>query len=188
MSLDEVTTHFNNAQWEAEYGTDRLKLIKEEEDKLRHDQEDIFPKTEPWTVWLHRVNSRGVLIRFSYIEEAYSYSLAALYNDSLDASITKSLDRLSYSNEIENIGQTDSLQVAMFKGVKVPEDLLNFSKEGFYVLKPTQALKLGPNKLFDHTNNNPIIEVPLTEADLEHWTECLSAEVKTLAGTVKYRI
>ena len=183
MSSDEVNVQFNSAQWEAEYGEERLRLIKEEEDRLRADQEDIFPKTEAWTVWLHRLNSRGILVRFPSCEEAYSFAVASLYNDSLDASVYVTYEQVHNYKELLNIGQTDTLQTVMFSGIKVPASMLNFTKEGFYLMKPTHALKLGPNNLFQYSEDNtPIIEVPLAATCLEHWTEFLSEEVKQLAN------
>jgi len=183
MSSDDFDNQFNSAQWEAEYGDERLRLIKEEEDRLHGDQESIFPKTEPWTVWLHRVNQRGILVRFSFIEEAYSYAVAALYNESLDASVYVKLEHVHHSKELLNIGQTETLQTIMFSGIKVPASVLNFTKEGFFILKPTHALKLGPNILFQYNGDSTwIIEIPLPATCLEHWTDCLSSEAKQLAN------
>jgi hypothetical protein len=182
MSSDEFAKSLEDAQWEAEYGENRLKLILEEERRLRADQEDCFPKTEPWTVFINRPdNLRGILVRFSDKGEAYSYAVSILRNDSDDVYLDqpRGLEQIYASTRIYNVGQTDSMQVAMFSGIKVPSSILDFPC-GFYLMNPTHALKLGQESLIEYKDETAkIIEVPLTVKNLDHWTECLSEKARS---------
>jgi len=159
----------------------RLQLLLEEEERLRGDQEDCFPKLQPWTVWLHRDMPRGILVRFSDLEEAYTYAKAALYNDAVNASVYLRLDQIYTTNNLYSVGQTLDLNVFLFRGTKVPDSVLHFKKE-FYLMYPTHALKFKTDALIEHTNDKDIMVVPLTVDHLDHWTECLSDEAKVLAN------
>ena len=133
-----------------------------------------------WTVWIHRPNGRGILVRFSDKGEAYSYSISILRNDSDDAHIHITLEQIHLSTSVYGVGQTDCIQVAMFSGIKVPSSVLNFNRDGFYLMNPTHALKLGLESLIDYKNETaPIVEVPLTVENLDHWTECLSEKARS---------
>jgi len=111
-----------DAQWEAEYGEERARLLAEElaaakADGGERDHDACFPKTEIWTVWIHRLVKYDLLVRFMSKDDALEYGIRFIKEKSKEHYFSTFIN----TSELMRIGQSDELQVLMFPGINHPK-------------------------------------------------------------------
>jgi hypothetical protein len=178
---EELIKQLDDAQWEAEYGDDRLRLLREEEDnasvgEVGHD--GCFPKAQVWTVWANRVHKRGFLIHFHDLNEAYIYAMALLNSTKMPVETVSTRECLEVHNTIKSnkllyIGKCESLQVAVFRGHAPTTELKVLCTNKLYQIRPSYALILGaegePEDQVENKKSSLIIKVPISKYDLQDW-------------------
>ena len=141
MSQTNIQQSVEDAQWEAEYGEERERLLAEElaaakADGGERDHDACFPKSQVWTIWIHRLDQYGLLVRFTDRDEAMNYGRHFLSGHSTEHYLAPPTGY----EEMKPIGQSKDLQVFMFKGVqhaKLAE------AEGLYIVDKQTANKYG---------------------------------------------
>ena len=187
---EELIKQLDDAQWEAEFGDDRLRLLREEEDNAsvgEQGHDGCFPKSEVWTVWVNRINKRGFLIHFQDMKEAYDYAVSIINSTKTHIEIFCNSESLIVHDTIKShkllyIGKCESLHTAVFRGAEPTRELKILCVNKLYKIRPSYALVLGPEgepaDQPDTNINSLIVKVPISKYDLQDWK----------SYTVKYRI
>lgn len=183
---DEFIKQLDDAQWEAEYGDDRVRLLQEEEDngsvgEQGHDA--CFPKADVWTVWVNRVQVNGFLVHFYDANEAYDFATAFLYHnkeDTEDAEIfcnreSHRVHDMLKSHNVLYVGKTTQAQTAIYRGASPPTEVKILSKNKFYKIKPSYALNLGTTgEPKECMPGGPLAKIPISIYDTRDWKSYLT--------------
>lgn len=182
---DDLIKNLEEAQWEAEFGEDRLRLLQEEDDNAsvgEQGHDGCFPKSEIWTVWVNRVHIRGFLIHFFNIEEAYAYAVSYLYHHEPNPEIFCKRTSLPIHNLVKSykvlyIGKSANLQTAIFKGALPPTEIKVLAKHRFYKISPSHALNLSPSETpVSVIEEGYISKVQISKYDSKDWKSFLSED------------
>lgn len=160
MSLTEIQKSLEDAQWEAEYGEERARLLAEELESAKadggeRDHDACFPKSEVWTVWIHRIIGDGLLVRFTNSNDAQAYGATFLSKHCKEYYLNAAISQM----DIKSIGQSSELQLFMFAGLSH-----NVTKicETLYIVSEQKGLELGligiPTK-FKKTDESTVFKV-----------------------------
>jgi hypothetical protein len=178
---EELIKQLDDAQWEAEFGDDRLRLLREEEDNAsvgENGHDGCFPKTEVWTVWVNRVNKRGFLIHFHDMKESYDYALSILNSTKTPVETFCPYESLVIHNTMKShkllyIGKCETLQTAVFRGHTPTTELKVLCTNKLYQIRPSYALILGaegePEDQVDTNNQSLLVKVRISKYDLQDW-------------------
>lgn len=178
---EELIKQLDDAQWEAEFGDDRLRLLREEEDNASvgesgHDA--CFPNSQVWTVWVNRINKRGFLIHFHDMKEAYDYAVSIIKSTKTQMETFCNYDSLVVHDTVKShkllyIAKCESLQTAILRGAVATTELKILCVNKLYKIRPSHALALGaegePDDQPDNNSHALLVKVPVSKYDLQDW-------------------
>jgi len=147
---EDLVKTIEDSQWEAEFGEDRERLLREEADNAsvgEQGHDACFPNPDVWTVWINYVDN-GKLVHFYDMNEAYDFAKTLLYNVEDEPEIIgsfKSLEihRLLRNHNVFYVGITSELQTAIFSGTTPTTLVKILSKKRLEKVDPVTVMKRG---------------------------------------------